>query len=349
MNNIPTLLIAVTLAASVCGEDSTEPFLADSREMSRVEAAVDRALEYLVQNQRPDGSWEHRVSPKGPNNGVNGLCILALLGRGHAPDRGPFKEAISRAIAFVLSTQDDRGLYRSPGASHGPMYEHALATLAMIEAYGFMPTQKMQASVQKAVDLIVASQSTLAIHEGGWRYQPQPGEADLSVTVMQVVALRAAINARLSVPEKTMSKAAEYVRRCATPAGGFAYQPGQGPKAAQSAAGALCLQLLGEFDDPSVTRALDWLNQLPYHPAMDGHFHYLNYYAMQAHFQAGDKYWAAWHPRVRQLLLDTQNEDGSWPGYAEEQFNGAIVKAYSTALSAMCLEVYMHYLPAYQR
>ena len=339
------LCLCVFICGSICLAQDADPLLPDAREMARVEAAVDRALEYLVRHQRPDGTWEHRVGNRQPNNGINGLCLLALLGRGHAPGRGPYKEAIERTIAYIRSTQDDRGLYKSPGHSHGPMYEHALATLAMIEAYGFIPTQSMRASVQKAVDLIVASQNA----EGGWRYQPQPADADLSVTVMQVVALRAAINARLSVPETTVDKALEYVRKCMVPTGGFAYQPGQGPKAAQSAAGALCMQLLGQFDDPGVARALDWLEQLTYHPGMDAYFHYMNYYAMQTHFQAAGPYWARWHPRVRQLLLETQDEDGSWPGYAEDQFNGLTVRAYSTALSAMCLEVYMHYLPAYQR
>ena len=81
---------------------------------------------------------------------------------------------------------------------------------------------------------------------------------------------------------------------------------------------------------------------------MDPYFWYTSYYAMQAHFQAGETQWAAWHPRVRKFLLDTQNEDGSWPGHGEDKFNGPAM-TYSTALGAMCLEVYMHYLPAYQR
>ncbi len=338
------LVMSWMLVAPLAAQETGDSILPDPQEMARVEAAVDRALEYLVKHQRPDGTWEHRIG-QGPNNGINAFCLLALLGRGHTPDRGPFKGASAKAVAYILSTQDERGLYKSPGHSHGPMYEHALATLAMIEAYGFVPTQRMRQSVQKAVDLIVAAQNP----QGGWRYQPLPQDADLSVTVMQVVALRAAINARLNVPQKTIEGALRFVRSCAVPTGGFSYQPHGGPTAAQSSAGALCMILLGEYDDPSVAKALSLLQQRPYQPQMDPYFHYMNYYAMQAHFQAGDRHWAAWHPRVRQLLLETQQPDGSWPGYNEEKFNGAQVKAYSTALSAMCLEVYMHYLPAYQR
>jgi hypothetical protein len=51
---------------------------------------------------------------------------------------------------------------------------------------------------------------------------------------------------------------------------------------------------------------------------------------------------------VRALLLETQNPDGSWPGWHEDNINGRS-KCYSTAMAAMALEVYMHYLPAYQR
>ena len=209
------------------------------------------------------------------------------------------------------------------------MYEHALATLSLIEAYGGIGSLPMRRSLQKGVDLIVASQNG----EGGWRYQPRAADADLSVTVMQIVALRAAINARLNVPQATTDKATNYVKSCIAPAGGFSYQPHGGANCAQSAAGALSLQLLGQFDDPAVRKALELLQGKNYNGHMDPYFWYMSYYAMQAHFQAGEAQWATWHPRVRKFLLDTQNEDGSWPGHGEDKFNGPAL-TYSTALGA---------------
>jgi prenyltransferase beta subunit len=276
---------------------------------------------------------------------VTALCLLAFMGRGPAPGRGPYRETVGRTIEFLLDSRQDNGLIVRPGGnSHGPMYEHALATLGLIEASGWLVEPEVRQACQQAIDLIVHAQNK----EGGWRYQPQPNDADLSVTVMQVVALRAAQNARLDVPTETLDRAVEYVKRCAKPEGGFAYQPGQGVKHAQSAAGALCLQLLGQHDAPEVAKALASLQQRKYEHGMDSYFHYMNYYAMQAHFQAGEEQWAAWHPRVRTLLLETQNPDGSWPGWHEDNINGRS-KCYSTAMAAMALEVYMHYLPAYQR
>ena len=163
---------------------------------------------------------------------------------------------------------------------------------------------------------------------------------------MQVVALRSAQNARLDVPEQTIEKALAYVKSCAKD-GGFAYQPGRGPSVAQTAAGCLSMQLLGQFDDPAVAAGLEHLQKQNNSESI-AYFWYSNYYAMQAHFQAGGKQWETWHPRVRDLLLGLQHDDGSWLGYGEQKHNGP-ANCYSTAFGAMILEVYMHYLPAYQR
>jgi len=342
--------IAISLTASLVVSSRLEPeagvgeeLLPDPREMARVEASVDRALEYLLRQQRPDGSWP---SSYGSNHGVNALCLLAFLGRGHVPGRGPYKAVVDRAVNYILATQQSNGLYRSPNPhGGGPMYEQGLATLAMVEAYGLIPSDQMRDSVQRAINLIVKSQSPL----GGWRYQPVPRDADLSVTVMQVVALRAAMNARLEVPKETMDNALKYVKSCAVPGGGFLYQPGHkgGPAPARTAAGILSMQLLGAFDDPMVAKSLDWMAKREYNSAID-YFWYMNYYAMQGHFQAGGEYWTNWHRKVRKFLLETQKPDGSWEGYKEQKVNGPAF-CYSTAMGALCLEVYMHYLPAYQR
>ena len=317
--------------------------LPDAEKMARIEASVDRALEYLLTQQQADGAWPSGFGD-GSNNGVNALCLLAYLGRGHGPGRGPYQQTVERAIEHLLATQRDNGLFKSPNASHGPMYEHGLATLALIEAYGFEPTSNMRQRVQRAVDLIVKSQNP----KGGWRYQPVPKDADLSVTVMQVVALRAAINARLDVPQATMDKALGYVKACAVDGGGYAYRPGGGPGRARTAAGILSMYLLGAFDDPQVEKSLKWMDEKGFHPNT-GHFWYMNYYAMQAMFQAGGAHWDKWQRKASAFLLSKQNQDGSWPGLRRGgKYNGK-AKCYTTAMGAISLEVYMHYLPAYQR
>ncbi len=320
--------------------DAAPDLLPDAQQTRRVEAAVDRAVEYLARHQHADGSWP---SGLGKNNGINGVCLLAMLGRGHVPGRGPYRATVERAVAFIAATQDEMGMYRSPNPTHGPMYEHAYATLAMVEAYGYLPSLFMRKNCQRAIDLIVKAQS----RNGGWRYQPYPGDADLSVTVMQLVALRAATNARLTVPQETIKRALGYVKACIAEEGGFAYQPYGAAGPARTTAGILSMQLLGEFDHPAVEAAFKYLDKQKYAPTME-HYWYFSYYAMQANYQAGGDRWANWHPKVRTLMLGTQNEDGSWPGYGDAKYNGS-TNCFSTAMGAMTLEVYLHYLPAYQR
>jgi hypothetical protein len=313
---------------------SAEP-LTEIKVVERVTAATDRALAYLASKQRPDGGWHN-------NNAVNGLALLAFLGRGHVPGRGPYKDVLEKGKRYLLATARPDGY-----VSFSSMYEHGLATLALAEMYGMDPDPELEEKLRKAVDLIIRCQSP----SGGWRYNPSPGDQDLSVTVMQIVALRAANNAEIPVPSQTIARAIHYVRSCAHPAGGFGYQgPAQGPQT--SAAGVLSLQLLGKYDDPSIPKALAYLSKIPIQWGGVQYFYYFHYYAIQAHYQAGGKEWNNWHPRIRELLLEKQNTDGSWdvpPGTAEGEGTVGPNKIYWTAMASLVLDIYMHFLPAYQR
>jgi prenyltransferase beta subunit len=333
---ITAFACSTTYAQSSREANTAEP-LTELKVVQRVTAATDRAVAYIASKQRPDGGWHN-------NQAVNALALLSLMGRGHVPGRGPYRDVLERGKRFVLATAQPTGYL-----AFNSMYEHGLATLALAEMYGMDPDPDLEEKLRKAVDLIVKCQSPA----GGWRYGPNPGDQDLSVSVMQIVALRAANNAEVPVPAQTIAKAIAYVKSCASPAGGFGYQgPGQGPPT--SAAGTLSLQLLGKYDDPNIAKTLDLLAKVPVQWGNNGaqYFYYFHYYAIQAHYQAGGKHWNAWHPKIRELLLQKQNKDGSWDvpnGTAE----GANVvdpnKVYWTAMASLVLDIYLHFLPAYQR
>lgn len=305
---------------------------------ARTEAAVRKALRYLAETQNPDGSW-------GGSGGYSsdvaivGLCALAFMSAGHQPDRGPYGQVLRRATDYLVKSAQRTGLIYNPAAAAGPpMYGHGFATLALAELYGMTRRLDLRDKLEAAVALILRTQNA----EGGWRYQPRVADADISVVICQIMALRAAANAGIRVPRETIARAIEYVKRCANnPDGGFSYMPGnRGSGQARTGAGVLALIVMGERHCEEARRGLEYLMSRP--PGnRDGHVFYAIYYCTQAMYQAGGRYWAYWYPRVSEYLLSTQRPDGSWydgPG-----------QAYATAMGVLALQVPAGLLPIYQK
>ena len=172
----------------------------------------------MAARQLEDGSFS--TSGYGRNAAV--VCAGrdgVAFGREHA-GRGPYGEEVSRVTDYLLEHCQESGFISVEGAmSHGPMYEHGFATLFLAEVYGMSPRDDLREKLARAIDLIVRTQNA----EGGWRYQPRREDADISVTICQVMALRAARNAGLRVPNETIDRCVDYVKRCQNADGGFRY------------------------------------------------------------------------------------------------------------------------------
>ena len=137
-----------------------------------------------------------------------------------APAAGPTARRSTRRWPTSWTTPRPRASSRSPGSStHGPMYSHGFGTLFLAEAYGMTHRPEIREKLRKAVQLIIDTQN----NEGGWRYQPVKHDADLSVTICQINALRAARNAGLYVPKDTVDACIQYVKQSQNPDGGFRY------------------------------------------------------------------------------------------------------------------------------
>ena len=332
--------------------------LSEVQVVKRVNAATDRSLDYLEKKQIKEGAaagaW------RSDNNAINALAVLAFLSRGHVPGRGRYGDTVEDGVVkpgvltlakkFIISQASKlpaREGYLAIGG--GRMYEHGMATLALVEMYGMDPDPELEDAVRKAVNLILRSQGPV----GGWNYEPTATDGDLSVSVMQIVAMRAASNAEIPVPETAIKKAITYVRGKANPSGGgYGYAgPGAGPQT--TAAGCLSMQLLGAYNDPQIAKSLDYVTAVvrpTWKAGGTSYFYYFHYYAMQAFYQHGGKHWNEWHPAVREMLLANQNKDGSWdvPDGAEISTDPG-TKTYSTAMATLVLNIYQHFLPAYQR
>ena len=308
--------------------------------------AVERGLRYIASEFQPDGSAGTGRYAK--NVAITSLACLALMGEGSLPGRGRYGQELRRGLEFVLASSDENGLLAAE-SSHGTMYGHGFATLFLGEVYGMTQgggdtelAERNHEVLVKAVRLIERTQNG----EGGWRYNPVPHDADLSVTICQIMALRSARNAGIEVDKAVIDKAIAYVRRLRNPDGGFRYQAQLGTSLwPRSAAGVAALYYAGVYEDDAIEGGLAYVDRMAKpgqpHPQR-AHYYYGHYYAVQAMYLAGGEHWARWWPAIRDELVSSQLPDGSWE-------DRAIGSAYATSMSLIILQMPNRYLPIFQR
>lgn len=311
-----------------------------------LDAAVTRGLAFLATQQMEDGSFgEGRY---GRNVAVTALAGIAFMSDGHVPGRGEYGPHVRKALDYVLANCTESGLIASD-AANGPMYGHGFAALFLGEVYGMTASlndpalsDRLHDALVRAVHLIEKTQN----EQGGWRYNPVPYDADISVTICEIMALRSARNAGLEVSKATIDRAVQYVRQCQNPDGGFKYQLESGQSGwPRSAAGVASLFYAGIYEDDAIDRGVEYLMReaLPgASTAPRAHYFYGHYYAVQAMYLAGGETWARWWPAIRRELIDTQLADGSWE-------DRSVGNSYATAMSLIVLQMPKRYLPIFQK
>ncbi len=340
-----------------------------------VEESCKRAAKYLLSQQYPNGCiqelrrMDRRDRNRTPREGVamTSLAIMGLASIGHLPtDPTDEGKAMTKALEFVLDARHQRtdkdssfdGYYG--GADRSRMYGHGIITLMLAEMLGMGVDEAMDAqlrdSCQRAIDLILRSQRVKRSRrdQGGWRYEPSQADSDLSVTVWQLMALRAAKNAGLEVPTKAIEQGVQYVRNCyysrykdGKPVDenrGFGYEAGGGHKFSTTAEGLLSMQVCGQYDAPEVIGASNYL--LKNGPRWgDEWFFYGTYYYAQGMAQRGGEYASTSKQATAKEMLKRQGRDGSWRSH--EGHNAGSI--YTTSLALLSLSIHHNYLPIYQR
>jgi len=311
---------------------------------AQTSAVIKGALKYLAGKQHLDGSWSLKEGPSGHPVAMTGYTLLAFMAVGNLPGEGEYAKNVSEGTQFLLDSIQPDGLFR--GVSGGQyMYNHGIATVALAELYGETHSPGIRTKLQRAVDVILQAQNPA----GGWRYQPHPHDADISVTVLQAVALRAAQGAGLAIPQEAIDRAIQYVNSCYHPdEGAFSYQPGSkvAPGFARTAAAIYSLQVLGKYDDPRVKSGSAYL--FAHLKDRGGYWSYGNYYAAPAQYMVGGETWRDWYAQISKLLLDSVQRDGD-QAHWEPKFDGNTGPIFTTAVSVHILAMPYHFLPLYQR
>jgi hypothetical protein len=332
----------VAVAALLAGGTGTPLRATDA--ITTPDAVVNRGMQALLTLQQPDGSFDSAIA-------ITSLCGMAMLAGGSTPTRGPYHEQSARALHYVLDNQDKLTGYL--GADMGNMYSHGFATLYLAECYGMATEGNLRRALEAAIDLIYRAQN----NEGGWRYSPSPLDADISVTICQIMALRAANNVGIGgqATQQAIARAIAYVRNCANGDGSFSYQAGIPPygisgveAVPRCAAG--CMSLIGsgitDLADPVLGPSLRFLRShvLAHLQSKGDYYWYGEYYAAQALFHSPDSEdWDTYWQEAWPIFARLQESDGLWSR------SDTVGTAYNSAMALIILQIPNNYLPIFQR
>lgn len=305
------------------------------------ETAVGRGLAFLGRKQLQSGANRGTFGNNGYAAGVAvcGLSGLAFMCGGNAPGEGKYGKHVDRCVEFLLRNTRETGyIARTDNLVHENMYGHGFAMLFLSEAYGMTMKTEVGEKLRKAVDMTCKCQNSA----GGWRYQPRPQDADLSITVCQIMGLRAARDAGIHVPDEVREKCIKYVKDSQNPRdGSFRYTINGHSTFAMTAAGVTSLYSAGIYEGEAVKKALDYLKKhKPPSSGSSNHFFYGHYYAVQAMWHAGGEYWNEWYPAVRDYLLKKQQSNGSW--------NSSMAgPEFGTAMACIILQIPLNLVPVF--
>ncbi len=327
-----------------------------------VTTILDSSLRWLKKHQSPNGMWsavnyfqncieDNKCEPgkdtTGADEAMTGYAILCFLGAGydhHTPNK--YKLVVKKGIEYLVSIQKPDGLIGSRN------YEHPIAAMALVEAYGMSNDPSLRVPAQKAVDIILQRQNrdkaaADAAYAGlGWDYVNPNNRNDSSVTGWNVMTLKSAVASGLSV-QGGMDGSKKWLERAwkaANPKWAklsdpykdtsiFPYTWNTDTDKAErdhlSFIGALCAVFLGHRSGDIMLESM--LNDMDKRWLETGKYKdnaYAIYYASLAAFQSGN-HWKKWRDSYVPYLNEIQWKDekdgckqGTW-NYGPQAFHGS--------------------------
>jgi hypothetical protein len=345
--------------------------------------AVEWGLEWLKRHQDPEGFWDcdgfdmqctdTRCPGKGESLndvGVTGLALLAFLGAGNTVSAGPYKKVVKKGVKYLCDVQDPEDGCLVPKEGTHWMYNHALATLALTEAYGLSKWPILKKHAQRALDFVHKSKNP----GRAWRYangEIDPVEQnDVSVTGWMIMCIASAKDFKLRYDKKDMEDALLYLDEMTDTATGRSGYKTKGSFSSREAGD----EAIWPFEESEAMTAVAMLGRVfagnvlgdmdSQEPALDAgaallrkklpewneekgciDFYYW-YYASYAMYQMAGKDWSVWKTAMEKTIVGNQVKEGcgrgSWDPKKDPWGNNG-GRVYSTALLTLCLEVFYRY------
>ena len=354
-----SLLLFSLLTSVDIGSDSIHA--QDKKTEAKITNCMDDALQWIATHQLENGSWnfDHRIGPgrhrTSPNpgliteaeNAATSLAILPFLAAGQTHQKGKHKETIGKGLKFLISNMKEEKHGGSFHERRGMMYSHGMTAIVLCEVYGQSGDMNLVKPAQLAIDYIVYAQDPVG---GGWRYLPRQA-GDSSISGWQILALKTAKLAGLTVPKKTLSGASKFLDSVATAEGAFYGYTAPAKSDTCTAIGLLSRIELEWSNRKALKEGITHLGNKG--PSVKNANMYHNYFATEALFayhqtqhEKNDRTWSRWQAELAAFLLKEQaskgSAKGSWffgHGYAK---GGG--RLYDTALAALTLQIYQRQL-----
>jgi hypothetical protein len=342
------------------------------------ELAVERALDWLTRHQDADGRWDGGIAryedgtrvkgdddftahcPPGEtcfgecayweaDTALTGLALLTYLGAGYTHTDGRYAEVVGKGLDFLIEQQQPDGDLRGRSQVVG-MYCHAMATLALCEAYALTGDDRVRSPAERAVAFLVRARARDGM---AWRYAPGAPIGDTSILGWVVMGLKSAKEVGIPIPGEPSVRRGTllWLDKVATgQSQGLArYQPWEPVTPTMTAEAWVCRQFLGVGGPgPSSSEAAEFLLQNDSDRGKTNVYYW--YYATLALYQHGGEPWTIWNAKIRDRIVGLQctagHQTGSWePDGSVYGAKGG--RIYCTTLAALSLEVYYRYLRLY--
>jgi prenyltransferase beta subunit len=182
----------------------------------------ERASDWLCRTQEPDGSWSTARWGGHPKFEValTALAALTLLDESMAGASDPRRgAALGRALRWLVERQGAAGGF-GPEFDGAP-YNQGLATLALAQAMRQADRPDLKPVLERAVMAIRRLQHA----DGGWGYAGEVRPmSNLSITLWQLEALRAAREAGVEGDGISLDRGLRWMAGMAADDGSFGYQ-----------------------------------------------------------------------------------------------------------------------------
>ena len=207
-----------------------------------IDSAIKRGIEFLIEDQNPNGSWGSARQTKGLNiyapvpgahhafrAAVTAMCVSALCDSGLADEPGAALDSLQKAEGWLL--EELPAVRRATPTAMYNVWTHSYGIKALVDLYEREASDEQKAELVELIQGQIKRLERFSSIDGGWGYYDmraktaRPSSSSISFTTATcLVALKEAEGIEgVLVPEKLVAQAIAAVNRQQKPDHSYLY------------------------------------------------------------------------------------------------------------------------------